>query len=266
MIKNKNQLATARGEKIFLEHSLSLPVNLIQFAKAHDINVIPKECASGVSGMLIRTNHDFTIAYSTHIDNAGFQRFSIAHELGHYFCPGHPEALFDDRNNTHYSNALTSHNQYEKEADAFAAGLLMPTKSCKLIMRKNDDGLKSITAISKACETSIIAAAIRYVNLSDIPCAIIVSINNTIDYCICNEELMKTEGYAHPQKKSILPVESLINLKRITNNLASKSEASSMNWFRTDTDIEMEEEIMNLSFQNNDGKWLTVLTISDCEE
>ena len=35
----------------------------------------------------------FGIAYATHIDNVGFQNFSVGHELGHYFLPGHVDAV-----------------------------------------------------------------------------------------------------------------------------------------------------------------------------
>ena len=39
--------------------------------------------------MLIRYGQEFYIAYATHIQSEGFRRFSVAHELDHYFLPGH---------------------------------------------------------------------------------------------------------------------------------------------------------------------------------
>ncbi len=38
--------------------------------------------------MLLREGNEFGIFYSTAISNKGFQRFSIAHELGHYSLEG----------------------------------------------------------------------------------------------------------------------------------------------------------------------------------
>ena len=63
----------------------SLPVKPIEIAKHFEIDVQAKPAtASGASGWLVRVGSDFAIIYATHIDNEGFQNFSIAHELGHY--------------------------------------------------------------------------------------------------------------------------------------------------------------------------------------
>src|SRR5262245_47692752 len=47
----------------------------------------------GVSGILIKAGDQFGILYATNVRSRGFQRFSIAHELGHYFIEGHSEVL-----------------------------------------------------------------------------------------------------------------------------------------------------------------------------
>jgi len=47
------------------------------------------------------------------------QRFSIAHELGHYCLEGHPDALLS--NGRHYSRAgFVSSDPFEQEADHFS--------------------------------------------------------------------------------------------------------------------------------------------------
>ncbi len=62
-----------------------LPVDPEAIAGKHDILVQPKPDAKpGVSGMLVKAGDGFGIMYATHIPSRGFQRFSIAHELGHY--------------------------------------------------------------------------------------------------------------------------------------------------------------------------------------
>lgn len=42
----------------------------------------------------MRLGETFGIQYASHIANEGFIRFTVAHELGHYFLPGHAEHLF----------------------------------------------------------------------------------------------------------------------------------------------------------------------------
>ncbi len=49
--------------------------------------------AAGVSRMLVKAGDEFGILYATNIQSRGFQKFSIAHEIGHYCIEGHIDAL-----------------------------------------------------------------------------------------------------------------------------------------------------------------------------
>ena len=78
------------------------------------------DTAAGVSGMLVKAGDQFGIMYATNIPSKGFQKFSIAHELGHYCIDGHSDALL--ANGVHYSQAgFRSSDPFELEADYFAA-------------------------------------------------------------------------------------------------------------------------------------------------
>ena len=94
--------------------------------------------------MLLRHGDNFGILYATHIQSSGFQRFSVGHELGHYFLPGHIDAVLGN-GNIHESRAgFASSDKYEMEADYFAAGLLMPQKLFTPAMRHAGEGLAAI--------------------------------------------------------------------------------------------------------------------------
>ena len=68
----------------------SLPIDPFAIAREGGIEVMAKPVsAKGVSGMFIRMGEQYGIAYATHIENEGFQRFSVAHELGHNFGAPH---------------------------------------------------------------------------------------------------------------------------------------------------------------------------------
>src|SRR5262249_21997384 len=83
--------AIAEAEQFIKDRKITaLPIDPVRIAKDLEIEVVAKPASSkGVSGMLLRYGDDYAIAYATHIDSDGFQRFSIAHELGHYLLPGH---------------------------------------------------------------------------------------------------------------------------------------------------------------------------------
>ncbi|KTD31830.1 ImmA/IrrE family metallo-endopeptidase [Legionella israelensis] len=183
--------AISTAEKIVQDENLVLPVDVFSIAEQENIHIEPKpDSVAGVSGMLLRYREQFTIIYATHIKNEGFQRFSIAHELSHYFLPSHPENIFRDGKNIHESHAgFTSSNQIEKETDHFAAGLLMPKKLIIKEAGKCKDGLSSIEHLSKICKTSLTSSAIRYTEITDAAVAVIVSSDNVVEYCFCSSAI-----------------------------------------------------------------------------
>jgi Zn-dependent peptidase ImmA (M78 family) len=88
------------------------------------------------SGMLLRHGNTFGIYYATHIPNEGFQRFSVGHELGHYFLDGHIDHILP-KDGIHVSHAgFVSADTFELEADHFSAGLLMPSTPFKKSARQ----------------------------------------------------------------------------------------------------------------------------------
>ena len=97
------EMAKRKGEALIKELGIdSLAVDPFIIAKRHDIVVKAKpDVARGVSGMLLRHGDTFGILYATHVSSQGFQRFSVAHELGHYFLDGHIDHVPTQRRISH---------------------------------------------------------------------------------------------------------------------------------------------------------------------
>ena len=264
--------AILHAEKLVREENLVLPIDLMSLAKSRDILVEAKpETAKGVSGMLLRAGDSFAICYATHIKSAGFQRFSIAHELGHYFLAGHPEHVFSGGKVIHESQAgFGSRDQIELEADHFAAGLLMPSHLFKFEAGKHSDGFTAIEKLAERCQTSLTASAIRYAELTDAAVAVIISTGTSVDYCFSSSTMYGIKGYRHPIKGSVLPRDSLT---REFNQSANKNiggqrandDADISSWFRADDEIDASEEVIGLG---DYGKTLTIITaeLSDEDE
>jgi len=259
--------ATREAENFLRELNVTeLPVDPFAIAKDLGIKLIPKQIDSeGVSGMLIRDDDQFAIVYATHIDSEGFQRFSISHEIGHYKLPGHVDAIFNEEN-VHQSRAgFVSNDQYEREADHFAAGLLMPTDLFLAHMKTAGEGLDAIEKLASICITSISATAIRYVQQTDIPAAVIQSVSSTIEWCWMSNVLKEIPGLDWIKKCTSLPrntatydfnrnKSNVIEAKRIdsTSNL--------QDWFNCQFDVEVIEEVKGLGKY---GRTLTVLTAEE---
>lgn len=145
--------------------------------------------------MLVRHGNNFAIAYATHLQNEGFENFSIAHELGHYYIPGHPEVLIPGDQGMHVSRAgFNSGDRYEAEADCFAAGFLMPRHLFFPELEKAGKGLEAIEVLSFMCKTSLHATAIRYAQCTRDHMAIIISEGGLVDHCFMSEALKQVRG------------------------------------------------------------------------
>ena len=248
------------------ENLLELPVDLEALAQTRRIFIQAMDSAEeGVSGMLLRHGDTFGILYSTRILNIGFQRFSIAHELGHFFIDGHLDQIpFDG--NMHSSRAgFVSSDSYEREADHFAAGLLMPTTLVCGVINEESEGLCGIEVVQQKADTSLTAAAIRYIGLTDVAAAIIVSRNGRVDYCFMSETMRSLKEIAWLRKGTLIPsdtvTESILDKSEEEQREArAEGEVDITTWFGGRKSVTAWEEVIGLGSY---GRVLTVLTCPD---
>lgn len=248
----------------------TLPVDPRTIAENREIVVQAKPVEDkGCSGMLVRLGNDFAIAYATHLQNEGFENFSIAHELGHYFMPGHVEAVIQGENGMHVSRAgFNSNNKYEAEADRFAAGLLMPRHLFFPAIEKAGQGLVAIDALAILCKTSLHATAIRYTQCTRDPVAIIVSRGGIIDHCFMSEALKQLNGIDWIKKREGVPRNTAtFAFNQIPTNVEHgirvEETSNLQHWFGGKRRIEISEDVVGLGRY---GKTLTVLYDIDLPE
>lgn len=240
----------------------SLPIDPFAVARDRKIEVVAKPARdAGVSGMLIRVGNEFAIAYSTHIDNEPFQRFSVSHELGHYFLPGHVDAVMDERG-IHESRAgFASNDRYEIEADRFAAGFLMPRHLFFPALQKSGQGLAAVERLATLCETSLHATAIRYTQCARDPVAIVLSVGNRIDHCFMSESLKALGGIDWIRKREAVPRNTPTfafnqDDENVRRAVRIEDTSNLQDWFGGHRSIEVSEDVIGLGRY---GKTLTVL-------
>lgn len=251
------------AEQLLLELGIdNLPIDPFAIARKLDIDVKPLPAtAGGASGMLLHVNGMFGIAYPTHIDNEGFKKFSVAHEIGHYRLPGHIDAVLD-ASGQHFSRAgFRSTDRYEQEADQFASALLMPAKLFAAARGRAGDGLQAIEALQTRCETSLEATAIRYAQTSSDPVAVIRSGAKTIDYAFMSSPMKDFRGLKWIRKGTLLPLGSVTadfnaDAENITRGRRAEGQSCLQDWFNGPHRQELVEEVVGLGSY---GKTLTVL-------
>jgi Zn-dependent peptidase ImmA (M78 family) len=238
-----------------------IPIDPKLIAQKANIQVEAKnDTGEGVSGMLLRSGNNFGILYSTYLNNPGFENFCIAHELGHYFLAQHHEQIFKT-GNIHISKAeFTTSDPIEREADTFAASLLMPETFFMDQMIQYEKGLDCIESMAKLCNTSLISTAIRYAELSQDKVVVIVSTNGIIDYCFISNAVFKLEGIEKPQKGMRIPkgsaTEYLVNNPAlITKSEKRFIETDFRDWLECRKSKQAAEEVKGL------GKYGKVLTV-----
>jgi hypothetical protein len=239
---------------------VTLPVCPLVIAQNANILVEAKPIfADGVSGMFLKVGENFGILYSTYIRSIGFQNFSIGHELGHYYLEGHADAVL--RMGPHSSKAgFVSNDRYEREADLFAASLLMPEDIFKREMGAAGFGLKAIERLAEVAKTSLTSTAFRFQELSRDAVAVALSCGAQVDVCFYSDRF-KDFKPPYMQKGTPVPEGCLTaDFNRIEAKVlgaaADEGETRFTDWFGVDGP-RLREEVKGLGSY---GKTLTILT------
>lgn len=183
----------ALADEVVAAFDLStVPVDLERIAREENIELAEGEFGEDFHGRIefLAVVETFVI-YHPSIAGKQYQprvRFSVAHELGHYYIPHHRELLL--RGASHYSLEGFYHkNAVEHQADVFAAALLIPTTVLKTRMgRRGFLNLSQILTLSNDCQASAQATAFRYTRFTGEPHLAVVSENGKVLYSFSSAE------------------------------------------------------------------------------
>jgi Zn-dependent peptidase ImmA (M78 family) len=141
--------------------SIPLPVDPIAIAGKLGIKVLTAQLETNVSGMLFMKAGQDPEIYLNRSDSYNRQRFTCAHELGHW-AKRVAEGIESDQI-VDYRGPLSSTgtDSLEVYANQFAAALLMPAEE---VMKLRERGYGPI-AVADALRVSPDAAAFRITNL-----------------------------------------------------------------------------------------------------
>ncbi len=126
-----------------------------------------------------------TIADS--ISNRHRQRFNIAHELGHFELHRRrrPRSSCTSADLGSWSDKETSRDP-EREANTFAAALLLPEAFFAALCDEADPSLDRVSELAARFNVSLTATALRYIHFSPEPCVVILSEGDRATWAIPN--------------------------------------------------------------------------------
>jgi Zn-dependent peptidase ImmA (M78 family) len=239
-----------------------------QIALQEGIVVAYSSLPEAIDGMLLFEGGKFILVGNERRAARGSsrQRFTFAHELGHYFLKDHREALVQER----AAAARAPHpgnrgRLFEQEADVFAASLLMPELSFReAALASTAEGLELIEELAKEFMTSITSTAYRAIELDLFvaPAAVLLWDNTgqpvgrrwSVETLLLGDEYYALAEIPPPGSRTAGAIKHLRPGKRL-------GAANRMDWFIDVSgyyprDFEsLTEEVMSLGFHG----WMTLL-------
>lgn len=193
-------------------------------------------------------------------------RFSISHELGHYFLDQHHDYLRIRQRSHRSVTEFRRKYDFEREADAFAASLLLPTKFVRPVVNRSQLSINRIESIADDFNTSLICTTFRAVRLSDFPCAVAGIQNGIVSWLFPSKAMIANGIYPkreHEVPNSLEPWTAFAD----GENERSDSEGQVRDWFKTFERDDLErltvrEEFMPVRSMNT---LLVLLTLDERE-
>jgi len=180
------ELAQRKGEEIADAYDcVSAPVDVFKILAAERslIHAVGEDFGNAFDGRIRFVGPRFLLCFNTKYDqwphtgrHHSKVRFSIAHELGHFFLDKHRQCLVTNRQPHDSFVEFTAHSLVESEADHFACGLLMPASLLrKRVNAVNFPTISDMMDARRSFDVSLTGMLVRWAQLSDFPCATIAT-------------------------------------------------------------------------------------------
>lgn len=189
------ELAEDLGNRYFMGGK----VNLEKIATVNNIHFITSNYGNYFLGQLVHYEKRFYILLNSdqlNQNESGRVRFTIAHELGHYFIDEHRTQLAKGISLSFKGGFGEQEcKKTDKSANHFAANLLMPKNHFIHQATKLEQGLAGIFALKCKYNTSIESTVNHYINL-DLSLSVIIKwkADYTYQYAWCSKSFSVATG------------------------------------------------------------------------
>lgn len=171
---------SALADAVLHEHNpTDKPVDPEAIARVKGLVVVYGYYGEAFDGLLRHRNGDFTVFCNlSRVEGKRTHRakFTLAHELGHFFISNHRNALRSGLAVHHPSFCEYESKLFvEQQADCFASNLLLPRERFvkSAITLGTSGGMRTILGLAQKFDVSVTATAIRYAALAVSPCIVI---------------------------------------------------------------------------------------------
>lgn len=137
---------------------LGVPVDVTRVAAALGLRVLYEPMTDEMSGYLERRGADWVVGVNSRHSGVR-QRFTIAHEIAHFVLHRRQQQEFRD---VIFTRRSMDRDDMERQADAFAAQLLMPDAD---VINDVRSGITNVNVLAERYNVSALAMKYRLINL-----------------------------------------------------------------------------------------------------
>lgn len=242
------------AQDILLSLQLTPPIDVFKICETYDLNVNYENISSAEALLIISKQKKNIIINDRKISYKPRQRFTIAHEIGHFFIPWHAN-VYECSNVGNFC----SDNTEENEADIFASELLIPSNILFPITNNKTINLELIMELAREFNVSLTAMARKVILNTQQKVIVLFYYNNGTKFVQA-----QSEGFDFILKPGVIlgsaAKELLQNRSSNGNEIVKKTLRSNV-WFSENVmECEVVEESLN---QPNFNRVFTLLRIAN---
>ncbi len=257
-------------DTVLADEPSRFPVDVSHLAREYTAQCYPNDPIVFVEGddlpefdgALVRTpkHQKWGIVYSNSVHSKGRIRFTLAHELGHYLL--HRREFPDGFSCDTLDSSQETQDQYgriEREADEFAAHLLMPMYDfCEHLSLSDWPSFDKLSVCATRYGVSLTAAVIHWINHTRLRSVVVVSRDGYILWSRSSKSAMKTLTFFRSVglRPVAVPEQSLATRQNVRMNRSVGHEAGI--WF----DEPCEELVL---FSDHYGTVISILILDHRE-
>lgn len=157
MANDRIEVKLAR--RVVERYRLTPPISNLDVIISHYANLVEEELPVSADGAtLYKAGEKPTILINSG-RNLSRTRFTKAHELGHVLLPSHVGDILDPK-----IDPSNEHDSREREANTFAAELLMPDEWMKVEFSAKINPILLVKKVQHECQVSFLSATIRSID------------------------------------------------------------------------------------------------------
>ncbi len=194
-------------------------INIADLITLHD-GIVKEVDLVNCDGRLVMKNGRSIVSVDSKIEYTQRKRYVLAHELGHIIMHGDKEASFTDDDTT-----LDGYKKgpQEKEANDFAAALLMPEELFRASCFKQKFSPDLIRNLAEKFNTSLTSTVYRFIDLGNHPIAAFYSKGSKIQYWKKSTDMR----YWVPDKNKLdVPSDSVANEYYVYNRIYPRGDSA----------------------------------------